>query len=82
MLEHCPKLQTIFLDDNFPMKLAIPKIWSCPPSVPEYISSQLRKCSIMNYKGLVSELLFAKYIRQNSRALQTMRIHFVSICDP
>ena len=34
-----------------------------------FISSQLRNCTIMNYKGMEYERLFAKYMIQNSRSL-------------
>ncbi|XP_028185759.1 uncharacterized protein LOC114372418 [Glycine soja] len=45
----------------------------------ECISSQLKKCTILNYEGKECELRFAKYIIQNSRALHTMSISNLTI---
>lgn len=66
MLKHCPRLQTLALNKS------PPEIWPCPKFVPECVASQLRRCSIVFHKD--SELQFANYIMQNSRALQTITI--------
>ncbi|XP_057442778.1 probable FBD-associated F-box protein At1g32375 [Lotus japonicus] len=72
MLKKCPKLQKLLLD----MKASSTHdmVWTSPFNDPECLSSQLRKCSITNYKGTKSELHFATYIMQSSRVLQTMAI--------
>ncbi|TKY66165.1 putative FBD-associated F-box protein [Spatholobus suberectus] len=82
MLEHCPKLQTFVLHKLSPFLSSPPEIWSCPPSVPKCIASQFRKCTILNYKGKECELRFAKYIMQNSRALQAITINDTYSSNP
>jgi hypothetical protein len=71
MLKQCPILQNFLLDMHGD---SVDPDWIPPSSVPECLSSQLRKCSIINYEGLESELHFAKYIMQNSRVLRRMTI--------
>ena len=79
MLMHCPKLQTFSAQKILPMKGSTFKIWSCVQFALECISSQLKKCTILNYEGKECELRFAKYIIQNSRALHTMSISNLTI---
>nr|KYP56357.1 F-box/FBD/LRR-repeat protein At4g26340 family [Cajanus cajan]KYP56363.1 F-box/FBD/LRR-repeat protein At4g26340 family [Cajanus cajan] len=80
LLIHCPNLQTFVL--NKPMARILPQDWACPRFVPECISSQLRRCTVMNYKGTECELQFVKYILHHARALQTMTIqHCLNMWD-
>jgi hypothetical protein len=57
--------------------------WKEPPKVPHCLSSELRTCCIKdcNYNKKI-ELQFAKYIMQNSKVLNTMKVnntHFVDM---
>ena len=45
-----------------------------PQSVPECLSSNLRACSLRNFRGIDADLRFARYIMQNARVLRTMTI--------
>ncbi|XP_057436460.1 F-box/FBD/LRR-repeat protein At4g26340-like [Lotus japonicus] len=73
MLKQCPMLQNFVLNMETSTDFD-DVVWISPPVVPECLSSQLRKCSMTNYEGTKSELNFAEYVMQNSRALQTMTI--------
>jgi hypothetical protein len=42
--------------------------------VPKCLSSELRTCSLIAYKGKKYELQFAEYILKNAKALHTMEI--------
>nr|AFK42877.1 unknown [Lotus japonicus] len=74
MLKQCPMLQNFVLDMQKSYDDSDDLVWISPCSVPECLSSQLRRCSIINYEGTESELHFAKYIMQNSRVLRKMTI--------
>ncbi|KAJ1382089.1 Leucine-rich repeat domain superfamily [Sesbania bispinosa] len=73
MLKQCPKLQILVLDLR--ADTGYWTDWPHPNFVPECLSSKLRECTIINYEGVKSELLFAKYVMQNSRVLRTMKIY-------
>jgi hypothetical protein len=45
-----------------------------PPIVPDCLSSQLKTCSLIAFKGMKSELQFVEYILKNAKALHTMKI--------
>ncbi|XP_057422148.1 F-box/FBD/LRR-repeat protein At4g00160-like [Lotus japonicus] len=74
MLKQCPMLQNFVLDMRKSFDDSDDLVWTSPCFVPECLSSQLRKCSIINCEGTESGLYFAKYIMQNSRVLRTMTI--------
>ncbi|XP_058770621.1 F-box/FBD/LRR-repeat protein At3g52680-like [Vicia villosa] len=65
MLQHCPKLQHLIIENN----------WLEPDVVPECLSSQLRTCLIRNCRGRTCELQFAEYVMRNSKVLRTMTIN-------
>nr|KYP55998.1 F-box protein At4g10400 family [Cajanus cajan] len=48
--------------------------WVYPQSVPNCLSSQLKRCSLKNYDGRQHEVGFAKYIMQNARVLYDLTI--------
>jgi len=48
--------------------------WVDLESVPECLLSSLRTCTIRGFSGLQSELGLAKYILENAKYLQTMKI--------
>jgi len=45
-----------------------------PPIVPECLSSHLKTCSLIAFKGMKCELQFAEYILKSAKALHTMKI--------
>jgi hypothetical protein len=45
------------------------------PIVPECLSSQLKTCSLIGYKGRNCDFQFAKYILKNAKVLQIMTIN-------
>lgn len=49
--------------------------WMDTPIVPECLSSQLKTCSLIGYKGMNCDFHFAKYILKNAKELQTMTIN-------
>nr|AFK34991.1 unknown [Lotus japonicus] len=74
MLKHSPMLQYVVLSMQIQNGFYQYPVWISPCFAPECLSSQLRKCSIINYAGRESELHFAKYIMQNSKVLRTMTV--------
>ncbi|KAL6521653.1 hypothetical protein OROGR_018222 [Orobanche gracilis] len=75
MLKHCPKLRNLRITENC-MSGIDNENWVCPTFVPECVSLCVRECTILEYKGDKDEVLFARYIMENARVLQTLRIHF------
>ncbi|KAE9618013.1 putative F-box domain, FBD domain, leucine-rich repeat domain, L domain-containing protein [Lupinus albus] len=73
LLNHCPKLQILKIHMSFGMEHD--ENWACPRFVPECVLLHLRECSIYEYGGMEGELQFARYILQNTRVLQTMKVH-------
>ncbi|KAJ1404692.1 Leucine-rich repeat domain superfamily [Sesbania bispinosa] len=71
MLKQSPKLQVLVLKM---MRCPHDVVWPFPEFFPECLSSQLKKCSVINYWDTECELLFVKYIMQNSRVLRTMSV--------
>jgi len=71
MLQDCPNLQYFLLDKHQLLKPFDP-IWFEPRVVPKCFSSQLRKCTITNYRY---EFAFVKYIMQNSTSLRCMALY-------
>jgi hypothetical protein len=53
-----------------------------PDFVPECIYSLLRICTISDYEGREDEMRLAKYIMQNSRSLETIKIRCKSSLNP
>jgi hypothetical protein len=45
-----------------------------PPIVPECLSSQLKTCSLIAFKGMKCELQFAEYILKSAKTLHTLKI--------
>ncbi|XP_045787241.1 putative FBD-associated F-box protein At5g56820 [Trifolium pratense] len=72
LLQCCPKLQTLTIHKSA-MNNNLSINWRDPNPVPECISSHLRSCTI-NYEGWKDELKFTKYILQNARLLEVMKI--------
>ncbi|XP_045831574.1 putative FBD-associated F-box protein At3g50710 [Trifolium pratense] len=81
LLRHCPKLQIFSFEKmEAPRDLFIK--WKYPNFVPECISSYLKSCTV-NYVGWhLDELRFAKYILQNARLLEIMKIDMRATLDP
>ncbi|RHN53762.1 putative FBD domain, leucine-rich repeat domain, L domain-containing protein [Medicago truncatula] len=73
LLQHCPKLQDLTLQKLYERQRD-EHDWGEPQTVPKCLSSQLRTCSLIGYKGSNCELLFAEYILKNAKVLQTMKI--------
>ncbi|KAK2376556.1 F-box/FBD/LRR-repeat protein [Trifolium repens] len=70
VLQYCPKLQILYLK-----KWEINKSinWKYPKHVPECISFELKSCTIV-YEGRENDIRFTKYILQNARILEVMKI--------
>ncbi|RHN59928.1 putative FBD domain, leucine-rich repeat domain, L domain-containing protein [Medicago truncatula] len=75
LLRHSPRLQILFIKKW--RKTRSSKEWKCPISNLECVSSHLRSCTILNFDNSANDLRFAKYILQNARILQDMKIGFV-----
>ncbi|GAU23916.1 hypothetical protein TSUD_181050 [Trifolium subterraneum] len=73
LLQCCPKLQILSIKKSA-MNRNLSINWTYPNHVPECISSHLRSCTI-NYEGWKDELRFTKYILQNARLLEVMKIN-------
>ncbi|KEH22195.1 F-box/RNI/FBD-like domain protein [Medicago truncatula] len=73
LLEHCPKLQNLTLDEVLHFYRAEDD-WKEPAIVPKCISSQLRTCSLKAHRGRTYELQFAEYIMKNATGMHTMTI--------
>ncbi|GAU13050.1 hypothetical protein TSUD_173500 [Trifolium subterraneum] len=80
LLEHCPKLQNLTLHKLYESEID-ELVWKEPQIVPECISSQLRTCSLIDYKGTECELQFAKYILKNAKLMHTMTISASPVVD-
>jgi hypothetical protein len=50
--------------------------WKYPYHVPKCISSHLKTCTISGYCAVEGDFRFAKYILQNARLLQAMKISY------
>lgn len=61
--------------DVFGSQFAADEAMVYPSFVPECLSSQIRKCTLINYSGKKYERQFAEYIMQNSTCLQSMTIY-------
>ncbi|AET04160.1 F-box/RNI/FBD-like domain protein [Medicago truncatula] len=81
VLQHCPKLQNLtihevlFVDGSRDGNGIKDIDWMDQPIVPECLSSQLKTCSLIGYKGMNCDFHFAKYILKNAKELQTMTIN-------
>jgi len=49
--------------------------WMDTPIVPNCLSSQLKTCSLIGFKGRNCDFQFAKYILKNAKVLQIMTIN-------
>ncbi|KEH22193.1 F-box/RNI superfamily protein, putative [Medicago truncatula] len=78
VLEHCPKLQNLTLDQLYGYGTGEDN-WKKPKIVPECIYSQLRTCSLTSYKG--NELQFANDLVFNLRAEQTGSVELVWVSE-
>ncbi|KAL5057466.1 hypothetical protein RYX36_029070, partial [Vicia faba] len=86
VLKHCPKLQTLKLDEaasNTDIWAKNEETWTRkddkenwvdPEYVPQCLSLHLKTCHLLSFLGLQGELLLAKYILKNAAVLQTMKI--------
>ncbi|XP_061361079.1 FBD-associated F-box protein At4g10400-like [Gastrolobium bilobum] len=86
VLEHCPKLQTLVIDDYGFTEAdeggGGGGKWPYPQSVPESISLQLKTCRVNDYEGSNGLFQFARYILGNARFLQSMTIRTPSDTNP
>lgn len=78
LLNHCPHLQTLVLENLFHAE----NVWPDSLAVPECFSSQLRKCFLIHFLGVECEMRFAKYVMKNSTSLRTMTICCAPNLDP
>ncbi|XP_061362327.1 putative FBD-associated F-box protein At5g56820 [Gastrolobium bilobum] len=71
MLNHCPKLQILDIDQDFSFVDDYEEIdWRYPHSdVPECISLHLKTCTLNNYKGSKREVRFVRYVMRNARQM-------------
>lgn len=77
MLQSCPKLQDITISkctSDFKTKVD----WKYPYHVPECVSSHLTTCNILHYQDVEPDFRFARYVFQNARLLQDMKIYPIS----
>lgn len=58
--------------------LTFRKDWKNPNSIPKCVSSHLKRCEIRHYEGRNGDLQFARYILQNARFLQVMKLNVSS----
>ncbi|XP_061362331.1 putative FBD-associated F-box protein At3g50710 [Gastrolobium bilobum] len=67
LLNHCPKLQILFIDQDFRFVDDYKELdWQYPLSgVPECISLHLKTCHLNDYKGSKGEVRFARYVMRN-----------------
>lgn len=78
VLQNCPKLQSLTIHEDYKYRQEIGignNNWVDLPIVSECLSSQLRTCSIIGYKGMKCELQFVEYILKNAKVLHTMKIN-------
>ncbi|RHN45189.1 putative F-box domain, FBD domain, leucine-rich repeat domain, L domain-containing protein [Medicago truncatula] len=73
MLKNCPKLQNLTLHKLYGHGIDEDD-WKEPEIIPNCLSSQLRTCSLIDYKGMKCELQFAEYVLKNANLLRTMTI--------
>ena len=76
MLKNCPNLQSFKLNLNQSNR-AVDVLPYPHFVVPECLTSGFTNCYLKRYGGTKSDLLFAKYIMQNSTSIRSMKIH----CD-
>ncbi|KAI5405086.1 F-box/FBD/LRR-repeat protein At4g00160 isoform X1 [Lathyrus oleraceus] len=81
LLQNTPNLQTLIIYDLYKQSFLIQEEWEEPEIVPECLLSRLTKCSLTNNRLIHSQLPFAKYIMQNSRLLNTIRIRTAESLD-
>ncbi|XP_057446560.1 putative F-box/FBD/LRR-repeat protein At5g62970 [Lotus japonicus] len=74
LLNHCPKLQDLVIDQPNVESDLFEEPLQYPSSVPECILSHLQRCYINCYRGTKGEFRFAKYIMENGRFLKRMTI--------
>ncbi|WVZ15701.1 hypothetical protein V8G54_013267 [Vigna mungo] len=80
-LNHCPKLQSLVISFlkthvrfyNLP-RYEEEDVWSYPETIPACISSHLKTCRLKHYRDSEDEFQFARYILENAKYLQTMKI--------
>ncbi|WVZ14727.1 hypothetical protein V8G54_012293, partial [Vigna mungo] len=83
VLNHCPKLQSLVINITkvrYYQTLNLPgyeeDVWPYPQTVPACISSHLKTCCLIHYSGSKDEFHFARYMLENAKYLQTMKIRF------
>ncbi|KAK2430427.1 hypothetical protein QL285_028764 [Trifolium repens] len=72
VLQFCPKLQIFYLI-KWEINKNLSINWKYPKLVPECISFELKSCTIV-YEGRENDIRFTKYILQNARILEVMKI--------
>ncbi|RHN54444.1 putative FBD domain-containing protein [Medicago truncatula] len=77
MLQSCPKPQD-FTISKWTSDSETKEDWKYPHHVPECVSSHLTTCNILHYLDVEPDFRFARYIFQNARLLQDMKIHPIS----
>ncbi|WVZ11015.1 hypothetical protein V8G54_015545 [Vigna mungo] len=85
VLNHCPKLQSLVINIyktlvRYYQTLNLPgyeeDVWPYPPIVPACISSHLKTFRLKDYSGSKDEFHFVRYMLENAKYLQTMKIRF------
>ncbi|BAU01039.1 hypothetical protein VIGAN_11019300, partial [Vigna angularis var. angularis] len=76
VLDHCPKLQSLVIDISKKYGRCYEEdVWPYPQTVPTCISSHLKTCRLIYYRGSKDEFHFARYILENAKYLRTMKFH-------
>ncbi|AES81067.2 cyclin-like F-box protein [Medicago truncatula] len=81
LLEYCPKLQSLIIEEGFTFHKLYDEDWEEPKIILKCLSSHLRICSLRNFKGMKCGLHFAKFIMKNSRVLSVMTIQSPEFTD-
>ncbi|XP_061362329.1 F-box/FBD/LRR-repeat protein At1g78750-like [Gastrolobium bilobum] len=74
LLNHCPKLQILVIDQNFNLDDYEEIDLRYSDSIPKCISLHLKTCLLNNYKGSKGEVRFARYVMRNASILRTIKI--------
>ncbi|MED6148020.1 hypothetical protein PIB30_117915 [Stylosanthes scabra] len=85
LLQHSQKLEVLTIY-KISQKLANGQeqepAWNLPLVVPECVLSHLKSFCFMEFQGLDCEMDFLKYVMQNARVMETMRINIAISLDP
>ncbi|MED6201417.1 hypothetical protein PIB30_117427 [Stylosanthes scabra] len=83
LLQHSQKLEvlTIYKESQKHANGQEPA-WNLPLVVPECVLSHLKCFCLTEFQGLDCEMGFIKYVMQNARVMETMRINIAISLDP